>query len=239
MSTRCGIQIKGNMKLRNFLSCTVILIISMLFVVSACNIKNNQNNINAAQMDSINVSIAKFDSTLVYSYIFEQPDTFVSQYVITQEDTIECKKDSLYAELMDEVHCYIYKQSPRMASVLSKHIVDIALENEFDICFMLAQAKLETTFGKHGSGKTRKSVFGVNKRYSSYEHCISDYVDIVKKKYLGKHKTEQHLLHNYVTLRGNCRYAGNKNYETELKNVYNQILAKTDIKRLQNEICTL
>ena len=126
-----------------------------------------------------------------------------------------------------------------MASVLSKHIVDIALENEFDICFMLAQAKLETTFGKHGSGKTRKSVFGVNKRYSSYERCISDYVDIVKKKYLGKYKTEQHLLHNYVTLRGNYRYAGNKNYETELKNVYNQILAKTDIKRLQNEIYTL
>lgn len=227
------------MKLRNFLSCTIILI---LFAFSACNIQNNQNEIKAAkQMDSIYASTVNFDSTYIFTnkFIFEVPDTLELKYGIIEENEIDVKRDSLYAELMNEVHCYIYKQSPKMASVLSKHMVDIALENEFDLCFMLAQAKIETTFGKVGSGQTRKSVFGVRKRYKSYKQCVSDYVYIVQTKYLGKHKTEQHLLCNYVTLCGKYRYAGNKNYENELKNVYNQILAKTDIKRLQNEICTL
>lgn len=230
------------MKLRKFLSCTFIFYIAILFVVSICSIQDEQNQVKAETI-VVPYSTAKFDSKY-YLYrdakIFD--NSYISEYSVLNAyeiDTIEAKRDSLYDKLMIEVHTYIYKYSPCMASKLSKHMLDTALDNEFDLCFMLAQAQKETTFGKYGSGKTRKSVFGVSRRYSSYKKCIDDYVNLVQSKYLGQHKTEQHLLHNYVTLRGRYRYSANKNYETELKNVYNQILAKTDIKRLQTEICSL
>jgi hypothetical protein len=122
-----------------------------------------------------------------------------------------------------------------MTANVTEHIVSIALENDFDICFMMAQTQLETNFGLLGIGKSRKSMFGISKTYESYEICINDYVQTVQTKYLGSKKTHHHLMKNYVTLRG-ARYAENENYESELKHVYNHIYKHTAIAGLQKQI---
>ena len=41
-------------------------------------------------------------------------------------------------------------------------------------------------------------------------------------------------MNNYTTTRG-ARYAGNPNYEKELKNTYNRISRNTRLKNLQEE----
>lgn len=209
------------MKLRNFLLCTIILAALALTVVP----------MNSATNDvKVEERVHIVDSTFFYN----STSILASPEYIFYGD-VDVKKDSIKTMLINSVYNYIAEFAPSMAPKVANDMVEVSLDKDFNICFMLAQAQIETHFGRYGSGQTRKSIFGANGRFGSYRECIEKYVDLVQNKYLGPEKTEQHLLQNYVTVRGGYRYAGNKNYEPELKNVYNQILAKTDIKQLQNE----
>lgn len=146
-------------------------------------------------------------------------------------------QSNLKSNLVEEVKAYISTNSkhtnPVIISEISESIVKLALDNHIDICFILAQGHVETHFGSYGIGKSKKSIFGVYKRYNSYSECIEHYVTILRRSYLVN-KTEQQLLNNYVNSSG-YRYAGNINYEFHLKKCYSRINKITTISKLQKE----
>ena len=151
-------------------------------------------------------------------------------------DTIQ-KKQQIADELIVEVSKYVKSRTSKADQFIPKYIVQAGLANDIDICFMLAQTKIETTFGTAGAGRpiSRRSLFGVAvRRYSNYESAVNDYCALLKKSYLVKGRTEQHLMTRYVTGTGG-RYAGNPNYETELRRAYNDIKRLTNIYSLQEE----
>lgn len=138
-------------------------------------------------------------------------------------------------ELVLEVKNYIIKKYPGCPDIIPESIVKYGLEYNIDICFMMAQTEIETCFGKAGIGRSnsRKSIFGVERRkYSNYQECVLAYVQLLKKTYLVKGRTEQDLMRRYVTGSGH-RYAQNPRYERELKAAYNNICKKTKIQQLQ------
>ena len=111
---------------------------------------------------------------------------------------------------------------------IAKAICDIALENDIDICFILAQGTIETHLGTTGIGKSRKSIFGVYKTYKNYGDCIRSYASILKKSYLTRGRTEKDLMKRYVTING-ARYAGNPEYEKELSKKYREISSEYEL----------
>ena len=146
-------------------------------------------------------------------------------------------KESIIESLNKEAITFVKKYYPNCPDIISTYIVKKGLEHDIDICFMLAQTQLETSFGKAGIGRTssRHSLFGVERRhYSNYVDAINDYVKLLKTSYLVKGRTEQNLLKNYVN-KGGYRYAGNPNYEVSLRKYYNTICNVTKIKSLQNQ----
>ena len=103
---------------------------------------------------------------------------------------------------------------------------------------MLAQTQLETNFGTLGIGreKSRRSLFGVYaKKYTSYEYAIEDWCNLLHKSYLGKGRTEEHLMNSYTTHSGK-RYAENPSYEIYLKSTYKSIVKSTGLKQMQTEL---
>ena len=145
-------------------------------------------------------------------------------------------KDSIKNELIGEVEQYIFKYFPKTHKDVPTLIVENGLENDIDILFMMAQTQHETGYGTLGAGResSRRSLFGVAiRKYNNYENAIIDYIQILKKSYLTKNRTEQHLMQSYVTT-GGARYAANPNYESTLRKTYNDISSKTKIKKLQN-----
>lgn len=159
----------------------------------------------------------------------------VATTVVEKVSKIQAEKESIKNELISEVEKYVYRNFPRAHKTIPRSIVWHGLENEIDIVFMMAQTQIETCFGTLGAGRetSRRSLFGVAVReYSTYEKAIADYVALLKKSYLTKGRTEQHLMRKYTTTRGG-RYAGNPNYEVELRGTYSKINNKTKIKQLQ------
>ena len=174
-------------------------------------------SINAATIDSNN-----------YAY-----DSINTEIGVNNKPT----KESIIESINKEAITFVKKYYPNCPDIISTYIVKKGLENDIDICFMLAQTQLETSFGKAGIGRTssRHSLFGVEKRhYSNYVDAINDYVKLLKTSYLVKGRTEQNLLKNYVN-KGGYRYAGNPNYEVSLRKYYNTICNVTKIKSLQNQ----
>lgn len=151
-------------------------------------------------------------------------------------DTISIK-NQLHQDIIVEVTKYIRKQSPKAHQHIPKYLVQSGLTHNIDICFMMAQTQIETNYGTTGMGReiSKRSLFGVSsKRYVDYESAINDYCKILNKSYLGKGKTEKHLMTRYVT-HGGARYAASSNYEAELSKSYKSIVNSTNIQKLQEE----
>lgn len=183
----------------------------------------------------------------IYLMAYNKPTTQVNrksiktEYVLAHRNVIKIDtiqiKDSIQNKLVEEVSQYIKRQAPRSHQFIPKYLVKAGLENNIDICFMMAQTQIETCYGTTGAGResSRRSMFGIIKRhYPNYENAIDHYCDILKKYYLVKGRTEQHLMAKYVTGTGG-RYAGNPKYEMELRTAYNQIKRTTNIYDLQSE----
>lgn len=146
-------------------------------------------------------------------------------------------RDSVKGELIKEVEGYVFTNFPKTHRDIPTLIVENGLENELDIMFMMAQTQRETRFGTAGAGRetSRRSLFGVAARkYGTYDEAISDYVRLLKKSYLTKGRTEQHLMRKYTTS-GGARYAGDPHYEARLREIYSHINKKTNIKQLQEK----
>ena len=165
------------------------------------------------------------------------PNEYIeSQLTVTKIDTIQIK-DSIKYKLINEVSKYVKLQAPRSHQFIPKYLVQAGLNNNIDICFMMAQTQIETCYGTTGAGResSRRSMFGiVKRRYSTYENAIDHYCEVLKKHYLVKGRTEQHLMTKYVTRTGG-RYASNPKYEIELKAAYRHIKNTTNIYSLQQE----
>ena len=97
----------------------------------------------------------------------------------------EILKENLKNDLTNEVSTYILDNSRHtdtsFVTEISEHIVNRALDNHIDICFILAQGHLETGFGSYGIGKSKKSIFGVYKYYGSYTECIDYYINFIEE----------------------------------------------------------
>lgn len=162
------------------------------------------------------------------------------EVVETTIDTVidnDIIKDSIKNEIIQEVAKYIKTKTSKSHEFIPKYLVHAGLSNNIDICFMMAQTQIETNYGTLGAGResSRRSMFGVIKRnYPDYESAINHYCEVLKKYYLVKGRTEQHLMAKYVTAKGG-KYAGDPNYEKSLKTAYNSIKRSTKIYSLQQE----
>lgn len=138
--------------------------------------------------------------------------------------------------LTSEVEDYIESKVGKKIKThdISKHIVKESLDNDIDICFVLAQAEIETAFGTTGIGKSRRSVYGVYITFKNHNASTTHYINLLKKNYLGTKKTIHHLMKNFVNLNGH-RYSSDKNYEGKLKKKYLEIKNNTKISKLQDE----
>lgn len=144
------------------------------------------------------------------------------------------QKNKIKKELVEEVDKYIHKKTKKKKfhKDISEHLVEVALKNNFDIAFAMAQAEIETCFGTAGIGISRRSMYGVYITYKDYNASTDYYIDLVKRKYLGNKKTFQQLANNYVTL-GGARYSKNPKYESIFKSAWTNIKSNTKISRLQ------
>lgn len=146
--------------------------------------------------------------------------------------------------LTKEVQAYIDKIAPT-SNVRGYAIVDECEKYGVDICFVLAQAELESHFGTKGLGSKFNNVFNVdvhdkvkgksdmNKQYI-YQYpneSIEPYLQLLTKKYLVN-KLESDLLVKYIDINGS-RYASDVDYEAKLRSKYNSIVDNTNIVKLQ------
>lgn len=159
-------------------------------------------------------TVSKIDSTTNLT------DTLTDTAIV---DTLYSQAYSqLFATTLDYVS-RISKVSCTDKDMIANTICNVALENDIDICFILAQGTIETHLGTTGIGKSRHSIFGVYRTYKDYETCIIAYAALLKKSYLTKGRTEKDLMRRYVTTCGG-RYAEDRQYEQRLRTRYQEIL---------------
>ena len=146
--------------------------------------------------------------------------------------------------LTKEVQAYIDKIAPT-SNVRGYAIVDECEKYGVDICFVLAQAELESHFGTKGLGSKFNNIFNVDvhdkvknqkdmKKKYVYKYpneSIEPYLQLLTKKYLVN-KLESDLLIKYVDINGS-RYATDVDYEAKLRSKYNSIVDNTNIVKLQ------
>lgn len=150
--------------------------------------------------------------------------------------------------LIDEVDGYINKNFSN-SNLDAQALVDICLEEDFDIAFALAQGQIESGFGTAGAARKTNSVWNVGHYDNRTANCviraglgfnhpnesIEPYIRLVKDKYLGDNKTVEDLMKRYVSLSG-YRYASDKSYESKLRATYQTILRETNINTLANRL---
>lgn len=148
------------------------------------------------------------------------------------KDSANTKKDILIKEVFD----YIKKVAPN--SRMSAHnIVNNCIEKEYDITLLLAQGHQETHFATCGSN----NCFGiVGKRYGHPDESVPDYISLMQRKYVENQTTEQVLASNikYIGSR-NTYYSTSSGYGSRIASLRNNILVKTNIHKLFNDVVEL
>lgn len=146
------------------------------------------------------------------------------------------------SKLVTEIQNYVTKIAPS-SSLRVWELVEICLEEEVDIAFVLAQGEVESKFGTKGTASATNSVWNVgafdtlsrekiDKKFK-YQHpnlSIKPYVDLLKTKYLNN-KTIYDLFEDFVDEDGR-RYASYEHYEKLVKGRYQYINEKTNIDSL-------
>ena len=149
--------------------------------------------------------------------------------------------------LVREVQNYIDKVAPT-SNLRGYAIVDECEKYNVEICFVLAQAEIESHFGTKGLGSKFNNVFNVdvhdkvkgknnmnkNYIYTYPNESIEPYLQLLTSNYLVN-KLESDLLVKYVNVNG-ARYASDPNYEEKLRAKYNSIVSSTQIEYLQGQM---
>lgn len=184
---------------------------------------------------------------------FAQPDPIPIEHetieLVSTVDTVTINpSDSIRNELVQATNNYISHRFPK-SKLTGEALVTACEKHDFDICFALAQAEIESGLGTAGKARRTNSPWNVhahdgrsaqqmNKMGYGYSHpdqSIEPYIELVKSKYLGSKRTIHDLMKNYVALSGH-RYAADPNYERTLKNAYRRICMKTTLKDLQRAL---
>ena len=169
------------------------------------------------------------DSVVVNDSIYSVSD------VVNTIDSLKNNLDSvliLRDNLISEVDGYIRSVAPK-SKMSAQNIVDICLQNEYDITMLLCQGHLETHFGTAG-----RNVFGVyGQRHNHPDKYVENYVKLMSTKYIVNRSTEEVLRAN-VNMEHNrkARYASNPNYGSALTSIRNNILRTTNILTLFNQL---
>lgn len=198
----------------------IVMIIGMLGFLSNANMTLAQNNQNS-NMIQITDTIPGNDSIIT----------------VVDVDSVQIIRDSLIYEITNYINVY----NKKCSSDIPEAFVKYGIDENIDICLMMAQAQIETCYGKLGIGKatSKRSLFGVyHKRYSSYDMAVMDYCKLLNKHYLTEKRREKDLLKRFTTKSGK-RYAQNPNYEKEVGNAYRNIAKKTNIVSLQKYLKSL
>lgn len=195
----------------------------------------------------IGVSIAiSISGTTFTHYISDKHETM--EYISTKDTANINPSDSIRTELVRATNEYISRNFPK-SKLTGEALVTACEKHDFDLCFALAQAEIESHLGTAGKAKRTNSPWNVhawdgrsaqqmNKMGYGYSHpdqSIEPYIELVKSKYLGTKRTIYDLMKNYVTLSGK-RYASNPTYEYSLKVAYNRICTKTELNNLQQAL---
>lgn len=151
---------------------------------------------------------------------------------VTIARPIDTKK--LYrSQLIEEIDKYLNKFNTRLSG---EAVVDACEKYKLDPIFVLAQGQIESHFGTKGKAKRTNGVWNIDGgRYNHPDHSVEPYVKLVKKRYMGYHKSEHDLMKNYKSLRGH-KYATYKHYERDLKQVYKDINRNTAIGVLYDKL---
>lgn len=194
-----------------------IIIFFILFIFGS--IKSSSIDLTVFNKENIVNEIEKIDSVKMDSI---------------HKDSILTLKTQLKKELIDETEKWIKKKHPNSHQGIPSYLVEVGLEKDIDICFMMSQTQLETNYGQLGIGKmnSKKSLFGVYRRFPNYHESIDYYSNLLLTSYLVNGKTENDLMKNYVNKNGK-RYAENRKYESHLIKVYKEIVNMTNIQKLQ------
>lgn len=114
-------------------------------------------------------------------------------------------------------------------------LVLASIETGFDLPFLMAVAHQESCFGATPRAKRTNSVFSVGsydngknvKTYTDPNDSVTDYIDLLNRRYLVDGKTIFDLLKPgmFVNDVGN-RYASDKNYESKINKLRNLIIKK-------------
>lgn len=148
--------------------------------------------------------------------------------------------------VVNSINLYIDSVAPK-SKLVSDSIINACEKYNVDICFVLAQAQLESHFGTTGVAKKTNSVWNVKaydgrsannmiKHGDGFEdpnHSIEPYLILLRNKYLVN-KTEFDLMKNFTNKYG-YRYATCPNYENKLSNIYKYIVYNTDINKHYND----
>lgn len=185
----------------------------------------------------------------------------IAQYVQGRYDTkqdientpLRVKKiDSIHGLLVRATNKYIKTIAPT-SKLDAKTLVDECLNYQFDIALALAQGHLESHFGTRGVAASTNSVWNVysydnrsvtdiktkNLHYKDPNDSIIPYLELIQKSYTqyGAKGIEK-LLMNFVHVNG-ARYASEKDYEKNLKSIYDSITKNTQIIELQKRLYEL
>lgn len=167
-----------------------------------------------------------------------------------KSDSVD-KCDSIKTLLVGEVNKYIKSIAPT-SRLSGEKLVDLCVEYNIDISFVLAQGQIESHYGTRGTAAKTHSVFNVG-AYNGYSasrqrsngfgfshpnESIEPFLILLRKNYLVKGKTVNDLMFLYVNHMG-MRYASDGRYEGMLRSVYNKINNKTNIDNLYLEYIKL
>lgn len=121
-----------------------------------------------------------------------------------------------------------------------EYVVDVCLEEEIDITFVLSQGLYESHLGTRGASKKTYSVWGVgaydNGKHISYESpddSLQPYIRVLKGNYLSG-KTQDELMMDFSDSLGR-RYSSNPNYEINFRCIYRDLNKRTKLDSLQSE----
>ena len=141
--------------------------------------------------------------------------------------------------LVNEVQKYIEQIAPS-SNLRGYAIVEECEKYDVDICFVLAQGEVESSFGTKGIASKLNCVFNVgiydNKTTEQIEdkykfeypnESIEPYLKLLTTKYLVN-KLEHDLMRKFVDINGN-RYASDKDYEIKISSKYKFICENTKI----------
>ncbi len=173
-------------------------------------------------------------------------DSIEKVYIKDSIDSVEqtlAYRDSIYLSLVQEIQTYINHHSRGRSKVKPEKIVNLCMKHNFDLPLLLAQARIEGAFATIGRPRSTGSIFGVGlydngktkKWFKNPNQSIEPYIKLVKYNYIRNRSINSVLLNGYKNHRGQ-RYASAPNYGRVIYKTRKEIIRKTKIDDLYNEL---